>query len=333
MPKNDISGKAIITGASGFVGSHLRDALLDAGVDVIALRRPGSPPAERGRSAEIDYSDTESLARIFESEKPDYVFHVAGVMNGVRYEDFSKGNVLPTRNLVQALGSENPQLRRFVYVSSLTAYGPSRKDAPMREDAEPCPVEFYGKSKLEAEEAIRAAGETIPWTIIRPGGVYGPGDYQYWELFRLAAKGINPFFGNRKRPLSSMVYIDDLIDAIIAAAQSPATLHKGYFISDGQPVTFEELQQLIVQAVGRKVWDIDLPAFSIDIAGFFGEIKGRITGKPSLYHRQKVIMARQEAWTCGCDAACTDFGYRPRVTLEEGIRKTYDGYRADGRLK
>lgn len=332
MPTHEISGKAIVTGASGFVGSYLRDALLDASVDVLALRRPGSPLAERGRSAEIEYSDTESLARVFESEKPDYVFHVAGVMNGVRYEDFSKGNVLPTSNLVQALGSNNPQLRRFVYVSSLTAYGPSRKDAPLREDAEPCPVEFYGKSKLKAEEAIRAAGETIPWTIIRPGGVYGPRDYQYWELFRLAARGINPYYGNRKR-LMSLVYIDDLIDAIIAAARSSATLYKGYFISDGRPVTWEEMQTQIVEGAGRKVWDIDLPGFLVNLTGVFGDIKGRITGKPSLYNRQKVIMAIQDAWTCGCDAARTDFGYRPRVTLEEGIRKAYDGYRADGWLK
>jgi nucleoside-diphosphate-sugar epimerase len=332
MPTHEISGKAIVTGASGFVGSYLRDALLDAGVDVIALRRPGSPPAERGRSAEIEYSDMESLARVFDSERPDYVFHVAGVMNGVRYEDFSQGNVLPTHNLVQALGGNNPQLRRFVYVSSLAAYGPSRKDAPLREDAEPRPIEFYGKSKLEAEEAIRAAGETVPWTIIRPGGVYGPRDYQYWELFRLAAKGINPYYGNRKR-MMSLVYIDDLIDAIIASARSPATVYKGYFISDGRPVTWEEMQTQIVEEAGRKVWDIDLPGFLVNLTGFFGDIKGRITGKPSLYNRQKVIMAIQDAWTCGCDAACTDFGYRPRVTLEEGIRKAYDGYRADGWLK
>ncbi len=329
MSTREITGKAIVTGASGFVGSSLRDALLDASADVIALRRPGSPPADRGRSAEIEYTDVESLARVFELEKPDYVFHVAGVMNGVRYDDFHRGNVVSTRNLVEALSRGNPQLRRFVYLSSLTSYGPAQLDAPICEDAEPRPVEFYGRSKLEAEQAVEAAGDALPWTILRPGGVYGPRDYQFLELFRLAAKGINPYYGNRKRQMS-LVYIDDLVDAIIASALSEAAVHKGYFIADGQTVTWEQLQTLIVQGAGRKVWDIDLPGFCVSVAGSFGEMKGRITGKPSLYNRQKVIMAVQDAWTCRCDAACADFGFQPRVSLEDGVRKTYEGYRADG---
>ena len=331
MLAKEISGKAIVTGASGFVGSALRDALLAASVDVIALRRPGSPPADRGRSAEIEYPDVESLALVFELEKPDFVFHVAGVMNGVRYDDFHRGNVVPTRNLVEALNRGSPQLRRFVYVSSLTSYGPSGRDAPICENAEPRPVEFYGQRKLEAEQAVQDAGDAIPWTILRPGGVYGPRDYQFLELFRLAAKGINPYYGNRKRQMS-LVYIDDLVDAIIASALSPAAVRKGYFIADSRTVTWEELQELIVQGAGRKVWDVDLPGFCVSITGLFGEMKGRITGKPSLYNRQKVTMAVQDAWTCRCDAACADFGFQPRVSLEEGIRKTYQGYRANGWL-
>ncbi|MBN1655135.1 MAG: NAD(P)-dependent oxidoreductase [Deltaproteobacteria bacterium] len=331
MSERRISGKAIVTGASGLVGGRLRDALLDASVDVVAIRRAGSPPASRGRSAEIDYSDPESLASLFEREKPDWVFHVAGVMNGVRYDDFYQGNVVPTRNLLRALRGDRQQLRRFVYVSSLTAYGPSQTGSPMREDAELNPIEFYGRSKLETEEVIRAEGDGIPWTILRPGGIYGPRDRQYFELFRFAARGINPFYGNRKREMS-MVHVDDLVDAIIDAAQSPATVYKGYFICDGHPVTWEELQKEIVKVVGRKVWDVDFPGFAVHLLASLGDIKGRITGKPSLYNRQKVIMGIQDAWTCKHDSAREDFGYQPKIPLEKGIQATYEWYRANGWL-
>jgi nucleoside-diphosphate-sugar epimerase len=327
MSEHTISGKAIVTGASGFVGSHLRDALIDASVDVVTLRRAGSPPTSQGRSAEIDYANPDSLARVFEIEKPDYVFHVAGVMNGIHYDDFYQGNVVPTRNLIQALRANNSQLRRFVYVSSLTSYGPARKGVPLREDDEPRPVEFYGKSKLEAERAVQAIGNAVPWTIIRPGGIYGPGDFQYLELCRFIAKGISPFYGNRQREMS-IVHIDDLINAIITAAQSPATLYKGYFIGDGRPVTWEELQKLIVKAAGRRVWEVDVPGFIFPLVGLGGEIKARITGKPSLYNRQKVIMGIQDAWTGRHDSAREDFGYQPRISLEDGMRSTFEWYRS-----
>jgi nucleoside-diphosphate-sugar epimerase len=333
MSEKKISGKAIITGASGCVGGNLRDVLLDASVDVVALRRAGSPSASRGRSAEIDYANPDSLAHVFEKEKPDYVFHVAGVMNGVRYDDFYQGNVVPTRNLLESLRNDQPQLKRFVYISSLTAYGPSKKGAPIRrEDIEPKPIEPYGQSKLETERVIQSVGYNVPWTILRPGGIYGPRDRQFFELFRFAAKGINPFYGNRQREVS-LVHVDDLIDAIIDSAQSPNTLYKGYFISDGQPVvTWEELQKEVVKAIGRRVWDIDFPAFAVNVVGFFGEIKGRITGKPSLYNRQKVIIGIQDAWTCRHDSAREDFGYQPKISLEQGIQSTYEWYRANGWL-
>jgi len=332
MSERKISGKAIITGASGCVGGNLRDALLDASVDVVALRRAGSPPASQGRSAEIDYADPNSLARVFEEEKPDYVFHVAGVMNGVRYDDFYQGNVVPTRNILEALRNQKSQLKRFVYISSLTSYGPAKKGAPIRENIEPNPIEPYGKSKLETERVIQSTGDGVPWTILRPGGIYGPRDHQFFELFRFATKGINPFFGNRQREVS-LVHTEDLIDAIVDCAQSSNTLYKGYFICDDHPVTWEALQEVIVRAIGRKVWDIDFPEFAVNAVGFFGEIKGRITGKPSLYNRQKIIIGIQDAWTCRHDSAREDFGYQPKVSLEQGIQSTYEWYRANGWLK
>src|SRR5262249_21448862 len=140
--------------------------------------------AKRGRSAVADYDDRDALRRLVEKEKPSIVLHVAGATKGVTYADFQRANVMPTQNLLDALRDAHPGVGRFVHVSSLASYGPSSKSAPHREDSARNPVEFYGQSKLEAEQVVESMGDALPWTIIRPGGVYGPGDVDYFELFK-----------------------------------------------------------------------------------------------------------------------------------------------------
>src|SRR5690606_17887485 len=145
-----------------------------------------------------------------------------------------------------------PGVKRFVHVSSLTSYGPSTAERPHRESDPRRPIEHYGKSKLEAEQVVEALGDSIPWTILRPGGVYGPGDVDYFNLFREVEKGRNVFFGNRKRWFSA-VYVDDCVRAIVGAATSDAARGRGYFVCDGRPITWETFQNAIVEASGRKV--------------------------------------------------------------------------------
>jgi nucleoside-diphosphate-sugar epimerase len=218
--KDKLEAKAIITGASGFVGSRLRDALLDAGADVIAIRRASSPEPKRGRSVVADYDDRSGLEKLMRDEKPDFVFHVAGATKGVTYDDFQRANVMPTQHLFEALAEAHPEVGRFLLVSSLAAYGPSTPDQPLDASSARRPIEHYGRSKAEAEELLEGANGGSPaWTVIRPAGVYGPGDGDYFNLFREASKGRNVFFGNRKRWFSA-VYVDDCVRAIVAGATS-----------------------------------------------------------------------------------------------------------------
>lgn len=326
MLDRKFEGKVLLTGASGFIGSRLRDTLLDAGADVLAIRRAGSPEAKRGRSVEADYADKDGLKRLMEDEKPDYVFHVAGVTKGVTYEDFRKGNVMPTENLLEALRDSHPELRRFVHVSSLASYGPSTREKPHTEDAPRKPIEYYGESKLESEEAVEKMGDTLPWTIIRPSGVYGPGDVDYFELFKSVERGFNLFFGNRER-IFSAVYVDDLIRATIDAAESENTRGKGYFVCDGLPITWEAFQEQIIRASGRKVRTLNLPEAIVHIAALGGELVTRIDKKPRLFNRQKARMGAQEAWTCRHDSLREDIGYSPEVMPEEGVKRALDWYR------
>lgn len=329
--------RVLITGASGFVGGRLRDALLDAGADVVTLRRQSSPePKSKGpraaRSIVAEYDDEDALAKALASESPDYVFHVAGATKGVTYEDFRRANVMPTRNLLRAVREARPGLERFVLVSSLAAFGPSTAARPHEEGNAPTPIEHYGRSKLEAEEVLAQEASGVAWTIVRPSGVYGPGDVDYFNLFREVERGRNVYFGNRKRWFSA-VYVDDCVRAIVDAARSPRTRSEGYFLCDGTPITWETFQEAIVKASGKDVLTLDLPELLVDIAAFGGELLTRFDGKPRLFNRQKAAMGAQEAWTCRHEKAREHFGYAPTVSLVEGVRRTLEWYRAEGWLR
>jgi nucleoside-diphosphate-sugar epimerase len=323
--ENKVTGKVLITGASGFIGGRLRDALIAEGADAVSIRRDGSPEPKVGRSVVADYADVRGLTRLMAEEKPDYVFHVAGSTKGRTYEDFRLGNVMPTENLLAALREGHPGLERFVLFSSLACFGPSAPGRPLSEDAERRPVEFYGRSKLEAEQLVEAERH-LPWTIIRPSGVYGPGDVDYLNLFKTAHLGLNVFFGNRHK-WQSCVYVDDLVRATLAAAAHERTVGKGYFICDGRPITWGDFQDHVLRAVGRRTITMNLPGAFVDMAAHFGELATRMDGKPRLFNRQKALLGAQEAWTCTHRRAAEDFGYAPTVAVEEGVPLTFRWYR------
>jgi len=326
MPKLD--GTVLVTGASGFIGGRLRDELLASGCDVVAIRRPGSPASKVGRSVEADYADVGELERIIGSERPDYVLHVAGVTKGSSYEDFQLGNVMPTRNLLAALRREHPETKRFVFVSSLVAYGPSATSAPHREENPPRPIEHYGASKLEAERVVQEESGGVSWTIVRPSGVYGPGDVDHFTLFRSAVLGWNLFYGNREHYMSC-IYVDDCVRGILEAARHEQCAGKSYFLTGDDPLTWEEFQNEIARAVGRRVRNLDLTAPMMWVAAFAGEAATWIDKKPRLLNLQKAKMGAQQAWTCVGDAARRDFGFATEVDLAEGIGRTHEWYAAN----
>lgn len=325
MTTPKLEGKVLITGASGFIGGRLFDALLESGADVVAIRRAASPESSRGRSVTADYANVAELEQLMTTEKPDYVLHVAGVTKGRSYEDFWRGNVMPTQNLLSALRTAHSGLKRFVLVSSLTSYGPSSPSQPLQESDPRQPIEHYGKSKLEAEQAVEEDAANIPWTIARPAGVYGPGDVDYFNLFKSAAVGWNAYFGNRAREMS-LIYVDDCVRGILQAAHHPACVGKGYFLATGEPVTWEQFQDQILTAVERDVRTIDLPELFVSLAAVGGEIASFMDRKPRLLNRQKAKMGAQSAWTCTTTAARTDFGFEGAVGMVEGVRRTHEWY-------
>jgi nucleoside-diphosphate-sugar epimerase len=329
MATPSLEGTVLITGASGFIGSRLRETLIATGSDVVAVRREDSPEPSLGRSVIADYADLQGLTDIVAEEQPDYVLHVAGVTKGRTYEDFRRGNVMPTKNLLAAVRAARPELRRFVHVSSTTSYGPSLPDVPIRESDSPKPIEFYGQSKLEAEQLIAEDAGPVPWTIVRPAGVYGPGDVDYYNLFKNAMRGWNVYFGNRGRWMS-VIYVDDCVRAILEAAKHAHTVGKGYFVAAEEPVTWEAFQDAIVEVVPRQVRTLDFPEAFVTMGAFAGELATLFDSKPRLLNRQKAKMGAQQAWTCAVDAAKADFDFMTEIELSEGIRLTHDWYTREG---
>jgi nucleoside-diphosphate-sugar epimerase len=236
---------------------------------------------------------------------------------------------MPTRNLLTALGRARVDLKRFVLVSSLTSYGPSATSAPHREADPPRPIEYYGQSKLEAERVVEEESAGIPWTILRPSGVYGPGDVDYFNLFKSAMGGWNVFFGNRDR-LMSVIYVDDCVRGILEGARHPSSEGKGYFLTSEPQVSWEQFQSEILRVVDRRVRTINLPSQLVTFAALGGELATRVDKKPRLLNLQKAKMGAQQAWTCVGDAARRDFGFEAQIELSEGVRLTHEWYEANG---
>ncbi len=317
----------LITGASGFIGGRLRDALLDAGQRVVAVRRKGSPPAKSGESREASYDDVASLTKIMEEVKPDVVFHVAGVTKGVTYHDFYSGNVMPTENLLRALRDAGHTPKRFVLISSLAAHGPAKLGGARRESDPSQPVEHYGRSKLRAEEAVERS--SVPWTILCPSGVYGPGDVDFFEVFRGIRKRVNLFFGNRHSAFSA-IYVDDCVRAILMAAESEAAIGKRYFLCDDEPTTWGEFQKLITEQMPHRVFDLSLPGQVVDVAARFGELATRFDGKARVMNRQKAIMGAQPSWVCSGEKAREELGFECEISQRDGVRRTDSWYLENG---
>lgn len=326
--------RALVTGSSGFVGSHLVEALLAAGHKVRVLLRPQSKPAflqnlpvEQAHAA---YDNQRSLKKALQD--CDLVFHVGGVTKACTREGFIQGNAQTTANLLQAASALKQQPQRFVLVSSLAAAGPAAdRKHPLTEEQPPHPVESYGLSKLSAELVACRFSHHIPLTIVRPPIVYGPRDVDGLALFRILCRGFNPFYGN-SRFLISVIHVRDLVQGMLQAALNPAAAGRTYFLTNKDPVTWREYQNTIKQVCSKKALPLYLPRCMPWLVAFFGELKMKLTKKPVLLSRQKVRMGMQRYWNCSGARAARELRFSPRISLEQGLAETETWYRENGWL-
>ena len=321
--------RALVTGATGFVGSHLAEALRERGDTVTALARSARRAEALGplgvAVVEGDLHDAAALARAVEGQ--DVILHVAGLVAARSEAEFLRANRDGTANLLAA--AERAGSPRFVLVSSMAAAGPAPRGRPLAGGEPPRPVTAYGRSKLAAEQVVTAG--RLPWTIVRPPAVYGPRDREILKVFRLARLGVAPVFGDGRQELTA-VHGADLAGALVAAATAPAAAGKVYYACHPEVFTSGGFVQAIAAAMGRRVRLIGLPGGLARGLLTLTELGARVTGRPTILTRDKAKEFFQDAWTGDPRPLSSDTGWRARFDLAHGLADTYRWYRSAGWL-
>ena len=325
--------KILITGASGFIGSFIVEEALKRGFETWAAVRKSSSREwlkdERIHFIELNLSSKAQLVEQLRGMDFDYVVHAAGVTKCLNKADFHRINTEGTKNLAEALLEVKMPLKRFVFVSSLSIFGAIREQQPyeeIRESDTPQPNTAYGHSKLEAEQYLDSLGSHIPYIILRPTGVYGPREKDYFIM----AKSIqqhSDFAVGYKRQDITFVYVEDVVQAVFLALEKGEDGRK-YFLSDGEVYQSTTFSDLIHEDLGRPWWiRITAPVWVLRIVTFCGEYIGRMTGKVTALNNDKYNILKQRNWRCDIQPAIDELGYQPKVKLEEGVRRSIKWYK------
>jgi len=325
--------RALVTGGQGFVGSHLCARLVAQGHRVRVLARPSSDLRNLDKiDVELVRGDlTERSTLPSAVAGSDVIFHVAGALKGLYERDLFRVNAEGTRNLLSAAMSAQPRPSRFLFVSSLAAAGPSPGGtAPLTEDMPPRPLTWYGASKLAGEEAVRAMA-SVDWTIVRPPIVFGPRERDVLGYFRIARSGRLPVVGFSDR-YYSLVYVDDLAEGLLRAAEAPAAARQLYFLTGPEVVSWIELGQLIASALGVAGRPLRIPELAATAAGRIADLFAHIRGRPDIFSSQKVLEMLAPAWVCSAEKAARDFAWRASTPLADGLAITARWYREHGWL-
>ncbi len=325
---------SLVTGANGFIGSHLVEELLARGHHVRCLVRKTSDLRWlEGLDVQIirgSYDDEESLASAVLGV--DHIYHIAGAVKAKKPADFYRANTAATAKLAQAAIKANPGLKRFVFSSSQAAAGPSPcLDKPKCELEECRPVTDYGRSKLLAERELLKLSDKLPLTIIRPPSVYGPRDTEIFMYFQWISRGLALLPGIRKR-YAHLIYVKDLVRGMVQAAESGKTLGKTYFLSEERAYSWQDISDLIAKSLGRKPIKLPVPIFMARFSALLSEAGAFIVNKPTIFNRQKVNEMAQRYWTVSARAANEDFGFKCGYDLAKGIEETSKWYRENGWL-
>lgn len=318
--------RALVTGGTGFVGSHIVDELLDAGYRVrVPVRRTSDTGWLKGKDVERVEADLTAGDLTALVDGVDATFHVAGLTRGPE-SALMDVNVGATRRLVAAL-RDRPG-HRFVLCSSQAAAGPGAPGRPRRAEDEPAPSTGYGRSKLAAERVV-AAEPGLRWTVIRATAVYGPRDRDTLPFFRMARRGIVVVPGVRRREVQ-MIHARDLAGAFRLAAESDAAVGRLYFAGHPERVAWSRVARAMGRAVGRRVVVVPVPSAGLRAMGaVLGALPGDRAGRLDSRRARDLV---ERAWTCDVEPAARDFGWRPVHDVEKGFSNTADWYAERGWL-
>lgn len=322
----------LVTGASGFIGSFIVEEALNQGMNVWAAVRPTSSRKyladPRINFIELDLSDPHKLDTQLSGHNFDYVVHAAGATKCLHSDDFFRVNTQGTRNLADALLRNDKDLKRFVFISSLSIMGPVRENRPYTEIKDtdtPRPDTAYGLSKLQAEQYLDSLNE-LPVVTLRPTGVYGPRERDYFMMAQSIQKHTDFAAGLKPQDLT-FVYVKDVVQAVFLALDHGRTGAK-YFLSDGSVYASRTFSDLIIAQLGHPwVLRLKAPLWLLRIITACGECIGKLTGKPIALNNDKYRIMRQRNWRCDITPARTELGYKPHYQLDRGVSETIKWYK------
>lgn len=335
----------LVTGATGFIGSYIVEEALSQGYEVWASVRSTSSRKyladPRIHFISLNLSDRLQMSEAFRQVKSEtggvgfrYVVHAAGATKCANADDFHTINAVGTHNIAQALIDSDMPLERFVFVSSLSVMGPIHESYPYTDitDADtPNPNTAYGRSKLAAEQYLEALSDRLPYIILRPTGVYGPRERDYF-LMAKSIKGHTDFSVGYKPQDLTFIYVADMVQAVMLALTKGETGHK-YFLSDGYVYSSRTFSDLIHDELGRPwLLRIKAPLWVLRIVTTVGEYIGRITGNVTALNADKYHIMRQRNWRCDIGPAQRELGYTPRYGLAAGVKLSIKWYKDNGWL-
>lgn len=322
-----------LTGATGFVGSFVAQKLIERKHQVTCLVRNTS-----NRRWIEQLPLTYCTGSLYQPDSykdavkaADYILHIAGVTKALNRDEYYRGNVNATEYLLDTVVRQNPNIKRFLLVSSQAAVGPSPGPEPIDETAPMNPLTDYGKSKMEAERIAHNYMDKIPITIVRPPAVYGPRDTDVLNFFKNMKWGINLQVG-RTDQLVSLIYVEDLAEGIIRAAFSSHTAGETYFLCEDPPYRWSEFARIAARVMGKKYITVRVPYFLAYGVATLLEIISQIQRQPTILNRQKMREIKEPYWALSCKKAEEHFGFRTTIPLPEGIRRTVEWYRQMGWL-
>jgi len=324
----------LVTGATGFIGSHMVELVLSKGWEAVCpVRNPSSLRNLKGIPARvISVGDLDE--EISNNDGFDYVIHLAGTTRATDYNSYWESNVKWTQDLLEGLANSSwkNSLKRFVLVSSQAATGPSPDNGACRTESDPLrPVSLYGRSKAEAEEIALGYKGRLPITIIRPPTVFGPRDTDVLGVFKCARYRLAPCIAGPDR-LVSIIYVEDLVEGILAAAFSQASEGQAYFLANPEPVVWKEFSLEVARVMGARAVPAPAPLFAMKLLALAGDIVGKFARVTPLFRTEKLEEMKQIAWVCSPEKAFTELGWKPHFPVTEAIRKTAAWYRENGWL-
>lgn len=323
--------KILVTGASGFVGSHLVEAACLAGFEVHAAVRKSSQVSEITpfvtKFIYPDFNDSAALADMFATGQYDYAIHAAAMTKAKTHEQLVEVNVGVTHRFLQgAFSSEFPP-KRVVFVSSLAAIGPvAYTDQPITENSPYHPVTDYGRSKQAAEEMIREQFADKPITVIRPTAVYGPREKDLFILFETMNKGLDAYIGTAPQKLT-FVYVKDLVDVLLRACVSEQHGLTTFNITDGEVYSRYDMADVFKKTLGRKLLRIHVPFGVVQKVAQISKWLYRKSSKTPVIYPERLGELTAQNWGCDISKAQRMLAYLPKYNLATGLAESLLWYK------